>query len=58
LNGECTCVAAIAFSGKKNLDKIKVEVKQNFAILGAIPFEAALALNDIETVCKQKEYTF
>ena len=40
------------------MDKIKVEVKQNFAILGAIPFEAALALNDIETVCKQKEYTF
>ena len=42
--------------GEKNLDQIRVSVKQGFDVVDAIIFEAALTLYGIETKCKQKEY--
>ena len=42
--------------GEKNLDKIKVAVKQSFDTVDAIIFEAALTLNEQATKYKQKEY--
>jgi hypothetical protein len=41
---------------EKQLGQIKVAVKQGFDTVDAIIFEAALALNEIETKNKQREY--
>jgi hypothetical protein len=54
--GRVRAGAGLRYSGEEKMDKIKVEVKQTFDNIDAIIFEAALALNDIETKYKQKEY--
>lgn len=40
----------------KTLNQIKISVKQAFGTVDSIMFEAALTINAVETLFKQKEY--